>query len=179
MSIFFRYILVPLWWTWKTLSSNFWRRQRHPSFPEEKQKKHPCCAWLSPPPTGVAHQARLSFQSLWQPYMHTATRTCVCVCVCVWVGGCAYLSAPTYIHTRRHTETCNEKEACRTLPQEVGGGRACGSAPSLIVCLPMVFFFLCPSRHVPSRSSPDAYGHTTGNTPEPVRFQKLSLVRPS
>ena len=25
----------------------------------------------------------------------------------------------------------------------------------------------------------DAYGHTTGNTPEPVRFQKLSLVRPS
>ena len=24
-----------------------------------------------------------------------------------------------------------------------------------------------------------AYGHTTGNTPEPVRFQKLSLVRPS
>ena len=24
-----------------------------------------------------------------------------------------------------------------------------------------------------------AYGHTTGNTPEPVRFQKLSPVRPS
>ena len=28
-------------------------------------------------------------------------------------------------------------------------------------------------------SQTDAYGHTTGNTPEPVRFQKLSLVRPS
>ena len=26
---------------------------------------------------------------------------------------------------------------------------------------------------------PNAYGHTTGSTPEPVRFQKLSLVRPS
>ena len=25
----------------------------------------------------------------------------------------------------------------------------------------------------------DAYGHTTGNTPEDVRFQKLSLVRPN
>ena len=39
-----------------------------------------------------------------------------------------------------------------------------------------------PNQSVPS-SRPatisDAYGHTTGNTPEPVRFQKLSLVRPS
>ena len=25
----------------------------------------------------------------------------------------------------------------------------------------------------------NAYGHTTGNTPKPVRIQKLSLVRPS
>ena len=36
--------------------------------------------------------------------------------------------------------------------------------------------------HVPKATHspfPDAYGHTTGNTPEPVRFQKLSLVRPS
>ena len=31
----------------------------------------------------------------------------------------------------------------------------------------------------PFQTNPDAYGHTTGNTPEPVRFQKLSLVRPS
>ena len=31
----------------------------------------------------------------------------------------------------------------------------------------------------PIATGPDAYGHTTGNTPEPVRFQKLSLVRPS
>ena len=30
-----------------------------------------------------------------------------------------------------------------------------------------------------SEPEPDAYGHTTGNAPEPVRFQKLSLVRPS
>ena len=39
-----------------------------------------------------------------------------------------------------------------------------------------------PWRPVPSwrpDDNPDAYGHTTGNTPEPVRFQKLSLVRPS
>ena len=25
----------------------------------------------------------------------------------------------------------------------------------------------------------DAYGHTTGNTPEPVRFQQLTVVRPN
>ena len=31
----------------------------------------------------------------------------------------------------------------------------------------------------PRTPFPVAYGHTTGNTPEPVRFQKLSLVRPS
>ena len=39
-----------------------------------------------------------------------------------------------------------------------------------------------PEGPVPScwpATLPDAYGHTTGNTPEPVRFQKLSLVRPS
>ena len=34
-------------------------------------------------------------------------------------------------------------------------------------------------RVAPPEPSSDAYGHTTGNTPEPVRFQKLSLVRPS
>jgi hypothetical protein len=28
-------------------------------------------------------------------------------------------------------------------------------------------------------SQSDAYGHTMGKTPEPVRFQKLSLIRPS
>jgi hypothetical protein len=33
---------------------------------------------------------------------------------------------------------------------------------------------VCSLRH-----RTNAYGHTTGNTPEPVRFQKLSLVRPS
>ena len=36
------------------------------------------------------------------------------------------------------------------------------------------------TRRLPHLSAlPVAYGHTTGNTPEPVRFQKLSLVRPS
>ena len=38
---------------------------------------------------------------------------------------------------------------------------------------------LARRRLAPRQPSPDAYGHTTGNTPEPVRFQKLSLVRPS
>ena len=33
--------------------------------------------------------------------------------------------------------------------------------------------------HPPLQEISVAYGHTTGNTPEPVRFQKLSLVRPS
>jgi hypothetical protein len=54
-----------------------------------------------------------------------------------------------------------------------GCGGVCGfdSHRLFFVCLP-----------VPTwrpATQPDAYGHTTGNTPEPVRFQKLSLVRPS
>jgi hypothetical protein len=43
--------------------------------------------------------------------------------------------------------------------KKMGGGRK--------TMLPKFPFF---TSHV-------AYGHTTGNTPEPVRFQKLSLVR--
>ena len=37
VSIFFRYILVPLWWCWKiSVSSNFWRRWRHPFIQEKR-----------------------------------------------------------------------------------------------------------------------------------------------
>ena len=54
------------------------------------------------------------------------------------------------------------------LPLDRGGG---GWGFDSHLCQP------CPSWH--PATDPDAYGHTTGNTPEPVRFQKLSLVRPS
>ena len=37
----------------------------------------------------------------------------------------------------------------------------------------------CMQLKFPFSDETVAYGHTTGNTPEPVRFQKLSLVRPS
>ena len=52
-------------------------------------------------------------------------------------------------------------------------GRDRGSIPTQV--------FFGPESLPSSRPAtiPDAYGHTTGNTPEPVRFQKLSLVRPS
>ena len=43
--------------------------------------------------------------------------------------------------------------------------------PALLSSSPW-YLLACGHSHV-------AYGHTTGNTPEPVRFQKLSLVRPS
>ena len=58
------------------------------------------------------------------------------------------------------------------LPRSVMMGLGGGSMPTQ-------GFGCNPSPSCRPSSIPNAYGHTTGNTPEPVRFQKLSLVRPS
>ena len=54
-------------------------------------------------------------------------------------------------------------------------GRICSLLARSDAVHPPLFF----SRQTTRPRMIIAYGHTTGNTPEPVRFQKLSLVRPS
>ena len=110
---FFRYILVPLRWTRRTWSSNFWRRQRHPFFHSSKYKRY---YWF------------FSIEIFLMWYIKFT------------------MSRRALFPLGRTKKQIGEKK---------GGGEGGFVQPK--------FSFSIYN---------DAYGHTTGKTPEPVRFQK-------
>ena len=142
MSIFFRYILVPLRWTTEDdASSNFWRRQRHPF--QNNFKIHET----------LLRRVPISGQRSFLPE-GTPLPLLLLLLVLLLLFNSPFHAHCHVMDYQKNTLWWN--------------------------------FFLKTSRRVHSRmpvccrnDKTDAYGHTTGNTPEPVRFQKLSLVRPS